>query len=38
MKILAFDTSNKTLSIAILEDSYLLASMTLNIKKIIALV
>lgn len=33
MKILAFDTSNKALSIAILEDSYLLASMTLNIKK-----
>lgn len=33
MKILAFDTSNKTLSLAILENERLLADMTLNIKK-----
>lgn len=33
MKILAFDTSNKSLSVAILEDDTLLADLTLNIKK-----
>ena len=33
MKLLAFDTSSKTLSLAILEDRELLAQMTLNIKK-----
>ncbi|MGT2923830.1 tRNA (adenosine(37)-N6)-threonylcarbamoyltransferase complex dimerization subunit type 1 TsaB [Streptococcus caviae] len=33
MKILAFDTSSKTMSVALLEEEYLLASMTLNIKK-----
>lgn len=33
MKILAFDTSNKTLSVAILEDDRLLADITINIKK-----
>ncbi|KXU01143.1 Inactive metal-dependent protease, putative molecular chaperone [Streptococcus constellatus] len=37
MKILAFDSSNKALAIAILEDEQLLAEMTINIKKIIAL-
>ena len=33
MKLLAFDTSSKTLSLAILEDRELLAQTTLNIKK-----
>ncbi|MBJ8326188.1 tRNA (adenosine(37)-N6)-threonylcarbamoyltransferase complex dimerization subunit type 1 TsaB [Streptococcus pacificus] len=33
MKVLAFDTSNKAMSIALLEDETLLAEMTLNIKK-----
>ncbi|MGT2949611.1 tRNA (adenosine(37)-N6)-threonylcarbamoyltransferase complex dimerization subunit type 1 TsaB [Streptococcus devriesei] len=33
MKILAFDTSSKTMSVALLEEDHLLASMTLNIKK-----
>lgn len=33
MKTLAFDTSNKTLSLAILDDEILLADMTLNIQK-----
>lgn len=33
MKLLAFDTSNQTLSIAILEDEQLLADLTLTIKK-----
>ncbi|RLV05381.1 tRNA (adenosine(37)-N6)-threonylcarbamoyltransferase complex dimerization subunit type 1 TsaB [Streptococcus iniae] len=33
MKILAFDTSSKTLSLAILEDDQLLGEVTLNIKK-----
>lgn len=33
MKILAFDTSNKALSLAILSDDQLLAEMTLNITK-----
>lgn len=33
MKTLAFDTSNKTLSLAILDDETLLADMTLNIQK-----
>ena len=33
MKLLAFDTSSKTLSLAILEDRVLLAQTTLNIKK-----
>lgn len=33
MKTLAFDTSNKTLSVAILEDDQLLGGITLNIKK-----
>lgn len=33
MKILAFDTSNKTLSLALLEDRELLGQVTLNIKK-----
>lgn len=33
MKILAFDTSSKTLSVAVLEDNHLLADTTLNIKK-----
>lgn len=33
MKILAFDTSSKALSVAILEDETLLAETTLNIKK-----
>ena len=33
MKIAAFDTSSKALSLAILEDKTLLAQMTLNIKK-----
>ncbi|WP_159565002.1 tRNA (adenosine(37)-N6)-threonylcarbamoyltransferase complex dimerization subunit type 1 TsaB [Streptococcus halichoeri] len=33
MKILAFDTSNKTLALALLEDDQLLADVTLNIKK-----
>lgn len=33
MKILAFDTSNKSLSVAVLEDQTLLADLTLNIKK-----
>ncbi|MBA2796336.1 tRNA (adenosine(37)-N6)-threonylcarbamoyltransferase complex dimerization subunit type 1 TsaB [Streptococcus porcinus] len=33
MKILAFDTSNKSLSLAILEDRTLLADLTINIKK-----
>ena len=33
MKVLAFDTSNKALAIAILEDESLLAEMTINIKK-----
>ena len=33
MKLLAFDTSNQALSLAILEDEHLLAQTTLNIKK-----
>ena len=33
MKILAFDTSSKALSLAILEDKQLLAETTINIKK-----
>ena len=33
MKIAAFDTSSKALTLAILEDETLLAQMTLNIKK-----
>jgi len=33
MKVLAFDSSSKTLAIAILEDEQLLAEMTINIKK-----
>lgn len=33
MKILAFDTSSKALSVAVLEDSSLLADISLNIKK-----
>ena len=33
MKVLAFDTSSKALTLAILEDETLLAQMTLNIKK-----
>ncbi|MCU9533098.1 tRNA (adenosine(37)-N6)-threonylcarbamoyltransferase complex dimerization subunit type 1 TsaB [Streptococcus sp. CSL10205-OR2] len=33
MKVLAFDTSNKAMSIALLEDDVLLADITLNIKK-----
>ncbi|MGT2934524.1 tRNA (adenosine(37)-N6)-threonylcarbamoyltransferase complex dimerization subunit type 1 TsaB [Streptococcus castoreus] len=33
MKLLAFDTSNKTLSLAILDNETLLADITLNIKK-----
>ena len=33
MKLLAFDTSNQALSLAVLEDEHLLAQTTLNIKK-----
>ena len=33
MKVLAFDTSSKALSLAILEDKQVLAEMTINIKK-----
>ncbi|MGT2801669.1 tRNA (adenosine(37)-N6)-threonylcarbamoyltransferase complex dimerization subunit type 1 TsaB [Streptococcus henryi] len=33
MKVLAFDTSNKAMSVALLEDGQLLADLTLNIKK-----
>ena len=33
MKVLAFDTSSKALSLAILEDKQLLAETTINIKK-----
>ena len=33
MKLLAFDTSSKALSVAILEDETLLAETTLTIKK-----
>ncbi|HHQ3720062.1 TPA: tRNA (adenosine(37)-N6)-threonylcarbamoyltransferase complex dimerization subunit type 1 TsaB [Streptococcus pneumoniae] len=33
MKVLAFDTSSKALSLAILEDKQILAEMTINIKK-----
>ena len=33
MKLLAFDTSNQALSLAILEDEHLLAQTTLNVKK-----
>ena len=33
MKILAFDTSNRALSLAVLEDKDLLGQVTLNIKK-----
>ena len=33
MKLLAFDTSSKALSVAILEDEALLAETTLTIKK-----
>ena len=33
MKLLAFDSSNKALSVAVLEDDQLLAELTLNIKK-----
>ena len=33
MKILAFDTSNRALSLAVLEDKELLGQVTLNIKK-----
>ena len=33
MKVLAFDTSSKALSLAILEEKQLLAETTINIKK-----
>ena len=33
MKVLAFDTSSKALSLAILEDKQVLAETTINIKK-----
>lgn len=33
MKTLAFDTSNKALSVALLDDDTLLADLTINIKK-----
>ena len=33
MKVLAFDTSSKALSLAILEDKQILAETTINIKK-----
>lgn len=33
MKILAFDTSNQTLSVALLEDHHLIADLTLTVKK-----
>ena len=33
MKVLAFDTSSKALSLAVLEDKQLLAETTINIKK-----
>ena len=37
MKVLAFDTSSKALSLAILEDKQVLAETTINIKKITVL-